>query len=278
MDNLSYIMQRFSITAGVFYTGHLCGLSQFDDPNNSAGHLHLLRSGELTLVNSERESVQLTEPTLIFIPRPSAHSLRADSQVGAEMVCATVHYGTGPNNPMAMALPSVMAIPLSACPVLFAVVESLFAEAFSEKAGKQFIMDRLSEVLLALLLRTLIERNTVHGGMLAGLSHPRLAAVLNTIHSEPVATHSMEALAQEAMMSRTVFIETFKTVVGVTPGDYILDWRIGLAQGMMRKGKPLTWVAEAVGYSNSSGFARAFRRSSGQSPRQWLAAQQNMSQ
>ena len=79
-------------------------------------------------------------------------------------------------------------------------------------------------------------------------------------------------------MSRTVFIETFKTVVGVTPGDYILDWRIGLAQGMMRKGKPLTWVAEAVGYSNSSGFARAFRRSSGQSPRQWLAAQQNMSQ
>lgn len=38
MDKLSAILNRFSISAGVFYTGSICGLSSFDDPNGNEGH------------------------------------------------------------------------------------------------------------------------------------------------------------------------------------------------------------------------------------------------
>lgn len=77
-----------------------------------------------------------------------------------------------------------------------------------------------------------------------------------------------------AAMSRTQFIDTFKAVVGETPGDYVQKWRISVAQSLLLQRKPLNWVADEVGYSSYSGFSRAFHNISGMSPRQWLRDKQ----
>ena len=287
MDHLSQLMQHFSVQAGVFYTGTLCGISRFDDPSIASGHLHLLKSGGLTIIDASNTHHQFDEPSLIFIPRPLAHSLHPRGSApesrnttannspkdNPELVCATVDYGAGPDNLFTTTLPPLMAVPLVPSSPLAAMVEQLFAEAFTEKPGKKLIIDRLCEVLMVLLIRHCIEQNVLDGGMLAGLSHPKLAKVLELLHTEPGKSYSMMQLASEAAMSRTVFMASFKTGVGTTPGDYQMRWRIELAQSLLRKGKAMVYVAEEVGYSNRSGFARAFRKVTGQSPTAWLAKQ-----
>ena len=51
--------------------------------------------------------------------------------------------------------------------------------------------------------------------------------------------------------------------------DYLVSWRISLAQKRLREGKPIALIAEEVGYESPSALARAFRRKTGVSPREW---------
>lgn len=94
------------------------------------------------------------------------------------------------------------------------------------------------------------------------------------IHQLPYHPYSLEDLAEKCAMSRTVFIETFKKVVGMTPGNYIAHWRIGVAQSLILQGKPMHWVLDQVGYESYSGFTKVFRKITGLSPRNWIASKE----
>ncbi len=74
-------------------------------------------------------------------------------------------------------------------------------------------------------------------------------------------------------MSRASFAAHFHKVVGQTPADYVLSWRVSLAQKRLRDGRPMALIADEVGYESPSALARAFRRKIGTSPREWLQAQ-----
>ncbi len=73
-------------------------------------------------------------------------------------------------------------------------------------------------------------------------------------------------------MSRSVFAAAFRDTVGITPGHYLREWRIGLAQQALRRGRPLKAVAADVGYGSEAALSRAFRASTGRSPREWQQA------
>ncbi|MCY1460446.1 RCS-specific HTH-type transcriptional activator RclR [compost metagenome] len=71
-------------------------------------------------------------------------------------------------------------------------------------------------------------------------------------------------------MSRAAYAAHFRAVIGQTPADYLLSWRISLAQKRLREGRPITLIADEVGYESPSALARAFRRKTGCSPRDWM--------
>jgi methylphosphotriester-DNA--protein-cysteine methyltransferase len=52
--------------------------------------------------------------------------------------------------------------------------------------------------------------------------------------------------------------DVVKHVVGVTPFDYLTDWRIGITQTLLRKGEPLKLIAPAVGYTNATALMAGF--------------------
>ncbi|BDT74306.1 hypothetical protein os4_38590 (plasmid) [Comamonadaceae bacterium OS-4] len=58
---------------------------------------------------------------------------------------------------------------------------------------------------------------------------------------------------------------------GATPLHYLTDWRIGVAQSILKRGNALKMVATAVSYSNPAAFARAFSKRVGLSPTHWMA-------
>lgn len=272
MDKLSEVLNNFSISAGVFYTGNLCGLSSFNPDGSEEGHLHLLQSGKLSVIDHNGNKTHLSEPSVLFFPRPAQHRLMAEEEDNAQVVCATIKYGTGSKNPLANALPSLIAIKLAHAKPLRIATDLLFQEAFEDNNGRLAMMDRLTEVFIIHLLRYAMESGIVEDGMLAGLAHPQLSKAIMAMHDAPGGNWPLETLAELSAMSRSKFAELFKERVGQPPGDYLLEWRVALAQNYLKKGKPVGWVANQVGYENASALARVFRKKTGQSPKQWLTS------
>lgn len=273
MDRLSPLLDRFALTARVFYSGTLCGVTRFE-ANDEAGHLHVVRRGPLQVQGTDRKLIDIDEPSLLFYPRPASHRLRADRQTGADVVCASVEFGGGLGNPLARALPSLLLIRLAELPGLASTLALLLDEAFEQRSGRQAIVDRLCEVVLVHLLRHTIEHRLMPSGLFAGLADARLAKAIQAMHDEPARKWSLEELAERAGMSRARFAVNFRETVGQTPLDYLTDWRIGLAQTLLRKGRPVKIVADEVGYGSAAALARAFSARLGVAPVAWARRSQ----
>lgn len=81
---------------------------------------------------------------------------------------------------------------------------------------------------------------------------------------------SIEQYASEHLMSVNWFISCFKSIMKVTPMQYIMSLRINAAKGFFDStNKNVTEVAEAVGYDNSLYFSRVFKKYTGYSPSEY---------
>jgi AraC-like DNA-binding protein len=208
---------------------------------------------------------------VLFYPRPCRHRFRVDEASGAELVCATIEFGAGMLNPLVRALPEVLIVPLGSVKELEPAVDLLFAEAFGEYPGRQTAVDRLAEYFLLLLLRAAMNSRWIEAGVLLGLADPRLAKAIETMHVRPEHPWTLEMLAAKAGMSRARFAVHFRDTVGITPFDYLTDWRIGVAQDLLKRGNPLKIVAPSVGYASSMALTRAFSQRVGLSPTVWIS-------
>jgi AraC-like DNA-binding protein len=269
MDQLSVIFKRFSINTEVFFTGNLCGISSFQrEPNQ--GHLHLLRSGELTVIDEFGVSRLFTEPTVLFFPTPHAHRVVGCEENPPELVCANIIYDETSANPIANALPSLLHFKLSDCEKLKQTSLWLFEEAFEDRCGRGPMINSLTDIFILYILRHVIDNNIIKHGLLSGLAHPQVAKVILAIQHEPERQWGLEEMAELALMSRSKFAELFKRIVGQSPGDYVIDWRIVIAKSLLQQNKPVALVANAVGYETGSALARVFRKRTGISPKQWV--------
>lgn len=271
MDSLNRLLDHFTLRAGVFYTGNICGIHDFQQ-DQQRGHLHLIRRGTVQVLGARKQDFEISEPTLLFLPRPDTHRLLTDEQAGADVVCGTVQFGGGGRNPITDSLPDVVLVELRHLPGIDALLDLMFEEAFAGHSGRQAVMDRLCEVLIIRLLRYTIAQGQTQGGTLAGLSDPRLSRVLSAIHDDPARDWNLESMAELAGMSRARFAARFRDITGETPADYLASWRVMTAQRLLRKGLQIKYVADDVGYGSPSALARAFARKLGCSPSEWLRA------
>ena len=270
MDQLSVILQRFSMSTDVFFTGNLCGITSFNSEPNQ-GHLHLLRSGALTIVDEQGQSQLIDQPTVLYFPKPHAHRIIANDDNPPQLVCANVFYNDSSSNPIADALPALLCFKLSDCQKMNQTAHWLFEEAFEENCGKQPMINALTDVFIIHVLRHVMHNDIIQHGLLAGLAHPQLSKVLLAIHETPDHSWGLEEMAELALMSRSKFADLFKKIVGQSPGDYVIDWRITVAKSLLLQDKPVALVANAVGYENGSALARVFRKKLNMSPKEWLA-------
>ena len=172
---------------------------------------------------------------------------------------------------LAVLLPTVIHIQASdlAAGRLRRTIDSIVEEALADRPGRDLVVDRLIEVLLVEALRFGSEGVDAIGqpGLLAGLADPLLARALRRLHGDVAHAWSVEELAREAGLSRSVFSERFSQKVGVPPMQYLMEWRMALAKAMLqRDAPPLEAVAAAIGYQSASAFSTAFRREVGSPP------------
>ncbi len=266
-DRLAALMAHFPVSAQVFNAGPLCGINTLES-DGTHGQLHLVRSGMAT-VSHGRSTLQIDKPSVLLFPRPLTHRFTSDAEHGVDVVCANLSFDGGEDNPIASALPEVVCLPLEDVGGAAPVLALLFEEAFEQRCGRTALVERLFEVVMIQILRQLMESGKVRGGLLSGLSHPRLRHALVAMHEEPAKEWTLHELAGVANMSRSVFASTFRTVVGITPGQYLQGWRVRMAQWALRRGRPLKLIAVEVGYGSEAALSRAFKAQTGQSPREW---------
>jgi len=268
LDRLASLFEHFSLKAHTFQSGPLCGYNKIT--HQEFGQLHIIREGTVEVWHGRKKAYAVNQPSLLFYPRSlDRHFIIPDNE-NAQFVCAHVSFEAGEANPIASALPESICLSLASLPQCEKVLSLLFDEASASNCGRQVLLDRLFEVLLVQLLRELMESGVTKVGMLAGLADLNLRKAIVAIHDKPEKDWTVESLAAEACMSRSVFSNLFGKVIGQTPGRYLQSWRIGLVQKWLKNGQPLKLIAEEAGYKSESALSRAFKAHSGLSPRQWL--------
>ena len=153
------------------------------------------------------------------------------------------------------------------------LVELVGEETRGARPARDLVLARLLEVLLIEALRS-TSGTAASPGLLRGLADPRLAAAIRCIHEDPGHAWTVAELAREAALSRSTFFDRFRRAVGAAPMDYLLTWRMALAQDLLRRRQGgIAEVAKRVGYGSASTFSVAFARHVGLPPGRFVDGQ-----
>ena len=147
------------------------------------------------------------------------------------------------------------------------------------RSGRELVLERLLEVLMIEALRCGTETASVPS-VARGLSDGRLVPAFRAMHARPAHSWTVADLAGEAAMSRSAFFARFNRIVGLSPMEYLLTWRMALAKRLLRSRElAIAHVAARVGYGSASTFSTAFTRHVGVPPMRYarggLAPNQN---
>jgi AraC-like DNA-binding protein len=144
-------------------------------------------------------------------------------------------------------------------------------EARAARPGNVAILGRLTELMFVEILREYMQRLPIsQGGWFAAVNDPHVGKALRLLHADPVRDWTVDALAREVALSRSVLAQRFAELVGEAPMRYLANWRMQLAKQMMREGtRNIQEVATRVGYDSEAAFNRAFKRATGSPPAAW---------
>ena len=163
----------------------------------------------------------------------------------------------------------------SAAKRLTSAIDLITDEALGQRPGRDFVVERLIEVMLveALRFRPDEVKALARPGLLSGLADPNLAKALRSIHADVARHWTVAELSREAGLSRSTFSDRFTHRIGLAPMEYVIQWRMALAKTLLLyECPPLEQVAAAIGYESASAFSTAFRKQVGQSPSHFARA------
>jgi AraC-like DNA-binding protein len=132
-------------------------------------------------------------------------------------------------------------------------------------------MARLSELLFVEVVRRYLETlPPERTDWLAGLRDPSIGRAITALHRSPARGWTLQSLAREVGVSRSVLAERFTQFVGRPPMQYLTSWRIQLAANELLGGTDsVAVVANRVGYESEAAFSRTFKKLVGQPPSEW---------
>ena len=144
-------------------------------------------------------------------------------------------------------------------------------EATVGRPGNGAMLGRLTEIMFVEIVREYMHQlSPQERGWLAALRDPPVGQALRLLHADPVRDWTVDELAREVALSRSVLAQRFTDLVGDSPMRYLSNWRMQLAKQMMRDGaRNIQEVATRVGYESEAAFNRAFKRATGSPPAAW---------
>ena len=166
---LSVLINSFRVDTHVLSLG-ACRVPALAGKGTHNPNFFIIIKGSLHQHNAQFPLNADEIPVLVFFPHGGLTGVcgYADTQ-DAEFICASVDMG-GDANPIALALPDVVTIPLNDAKALKAVADMLITESYAPRCGGNAVIDRLCEIVVIQLLRHLIEKRGCIGRIDRGVN------------------------------------------------------------------------------------------------------------
>ncbi len=157
--------------------------------------------------------------------------------------------------------------------VLQAAIHMLDHETRERRLGASLVTHHVAQIMLVQSLRQIADSpHRPAMGWLAALADPRVGAALQLMHEQLDRRWTVNDLAREAGMSRSIFALRFKQLTGSAPLDYLLHLRMRMACQALQTGeRNVAEVAYEAGYHSESAFSNAFKRVMGVPPKTFRA-------
>jgi AraC-like DNA-binding protein len=268
---------------------------------------HVIASGFgwASLLDTDAEPVRLEPGSVLMFPQGDRHTLSSSPRMRAEpdlsvfdqpeelsppfyleqfgggpdethLICGFLGCDVLPFNPVIRALPRVVHIPggyTAGDGWLSSLIKAIMKESRRRRAGADNVLSRLSELIFIEVVRYYMESLPSNAtGWLAALADCHVGCALRLLHSDSKRRWTLDTLARDVGVSRTVLVNRFTDHLGVAPMTYLCNWRMQLAAAMLAKGgATIEQIASDVGYDSDAAFGRTFKRCTGVSPGVWRA-------
>lgn len=279
MDALTSLVNALNLHAKLVYSGGVCGRWLMDHNSDSSVWFHLVSKGQGWVHSPSRQTPLPLESSdlVLFLPHAARHFLSysaehlpcdaADTRLtgweGGEsgFVCGEIELAT-PRSLLWQALPAEIVVKKNqAGDILAKLIELVVSEASGQRFGSDSVVERLCDSLFVLVIRHCIEEDLVQQGVFAAMQDKRLAAVLGLIHQQPWQPWTIAELCTRSGLSKTVLSEKFAALIGSSPIEYLIAWRLQIAaQWLKEPDMTIERVAERCGYDSAAAFSKAFKR------------------
>ena len=247
-----------------------------------------VEAGEVIVFTKGDQHVLSSSPGMRADPgAPSAHDAVPGSQLpflinlggddgpaSARFVCGFLACDAQPFNPLLDNLPPIIktAVPQGGDQGwLGQFIRVAMMESADKRAGGESVLAKLSELMFIEVVRRHLEAlPPEQAGWLAGLRDPFVGKALSLMHAKPARNWTIEDLAKDVGLSRSVLAERFAGLVGMPPMHYLAKWRMQIASGLLAGGTAnIAKVAAETGYGSEAAFSRAFKKMVGVPPSSW---------
>ncbi len=297
-DVLSEVFATLRLTSALYFRAALSGAFSIEVPAESRRiRFHLVRHGTCWVSVPGQAPVALAPGDVALIPNGASQTLSAapalpsvsladlmvagadsggvlrhgEGAVAADLLCGFCAFDESLDHPVLRDLPALIVLrpsELGAEPWAAAGLRLLQLEADLDGPGATAILSRLIEVIvIQAARRTVGSMRERPAGFLAALTDPALSKALAAIHATPERDWRVVDLAGLAAMSRAGFARRFAEAVGLTPIDYLTEWRLARARALLTDTRlSMDDIAERCGYRSVPSFTRRFKARFGEGP------------
>lgn len=292
MNNLiGDILSTVKFKSAVYFKHGFCSPWGMDIPKGVFSQFHLVTSGSCILVFGKK-TIKLEKGDIVILPDGAPHQIKDNfdsickpgqkvvssilngkkpfrgKTESTQLICGHYEMDHEVSHPILEKLPKYIVIKSSEYgrfDLIYSIFELLVEEMNLKKAGYETVSLRLAEILFISIIRHFYLQQSKD--QLNLFKDELVFKTIDLIHKKLGEEWSIEKLARQAGVSRTLFIDRFKKAVGESPMKYVANWRLSKAKFLLKNSNlSLNQIGEQIGYLSETSFNRAFKQKFNISP------------
>jgi len=294
MDALSKILELIKLKAVVYFNSDFSAPWGMQMSKSKFAQFHMIVNGKCFLRIKSNKTLTLNKGDIVIFPFGTSHLLADNinsksenglkvaqsiwdnnpifkgNNVTTTLICGHFEFNSTINHNFIKVLPDIIHIKnisKQKFSWLKTICNLIIQESETENVGKTLAINRLAEVLFINAIREFIIQKNYDKGFLAALADKNISCALKVIHNAPEKNWTLQKLAKTAGMSRTLFTNKFKTLIGETPMEYVTNWRLLKAKAYLTESNDsVKEIAYKVGYTSNAAFNRIFKKKTLKTP------------